>query len=220
MCTFVNDPAPADGENQWVLDNPQMREFIGAVDAIRRKDIAPEAMLQEMRPYFVGLLADQDWLPAVYQEPFEGSGMGSGIGLWLLYRAGDGSLAFSTLVVPAGAETPVHDHLAWGLVGLYRGTQREVVYGRTDDGSIDGTAALEVMQEHDLESGDMYDLLPAVDIHRVRTTSEVTSVSLHLLGIDNGCIVRHRFFPDEGRVVPFTSGYVNLPCKETAGAAD
>ena len=29
---------------------------------------------------------------------------------------------------PAGAMTPVHDHLAWGLVGLYRGTQDEEIY--------------------------------------------------------------------------------------------
>ena len=31
-------------------------------------------------------------------------------------------------------------------------------------------------------------LLPENDIHRVRTTSAITSVSLHLLGNDNGCI--------------------------------
>ena len=25
--------------------------------------------------------------------------------------------------MPPGSSTPIHDHLAWGLVGLYRGTQ-------------------------------------------------------------------------------------------------
>ena len=58
--------------------------------------------------------------------------MGRGIGMWLLYRAGDGGLAFSALVVPPGIQTPVHDHLAWGLVGLYRGDQDEDVFVRTD----------------------------------------------------------------------------------------
>ncbi len=43
--------------------------------------------------------------------------MGGGIGQWLLLRAGDGSLSLFSLVVPSGAQTPVHDHLAWGLVG-------------------------------------------------------------------------------------------------------
>lgn len=30
-----------------------------------------------------------------------------------------------SLVVPPGSMTPVHDHLAWGLVGLYKGNQDE-----------------------------------------------------------------------------------------------
>ena len=38
-------------------------------------------------------------------------------------RGTDRSCLFS-LVVPAGAATPVHDHLAWGLVGLYAGRRR------------------------------------------------------------------------------------------------
>jgi hypothetical protein len=52
----------------------------------------------------------------------------------------------------------------------------------------------------------------------VRTTSDVTSVSLHLLGTDNGCIWRHRFEPEEGKVLPFKSGYVNVPCEDEAQA--
>jgi hypothetical protein len=54
--------------------------------------------------------------------------MGGGIGQWLLFRAGDRSLTLFSLVVPPEAQTPVHDHLAWGLVGLYRGTQDERIY--------------------------------------------------------------------------------------------
>ena len=56
--------------------------------------------------------------------------MGGGIGQWLLYRAEDGSLSLFSLVVPSGSATPVHDHLAWGLVGLYRGEQDEEIYAR------------------------------------------------------------------------------------------
>ena len=61
--------------------------------------------------------------------------MGGGIGQWLLYRAGDGSLCLFSLVVPPGAETPIHDHLAWGLVGLYAGTQEEEVSRSATAGS-------------------------------------------------------------------------------------
>jgi predicted metal-dependent enzyme (double-stranded beta helix superfamily) len=135
--------------------------------------------------------------------------------MWLLYRAGDGGLAFSSLVVPPGAQTPVHDHLAWGLVGLYRGRQDEDVFTRTDDGATEDRAVLNLASKNALTPGDLYELLPENDIHRVRTTSDVTSVSLHLLGNDNGCIWRHRFHPDEGRVEPFKSGWLNVECKGT-----
>ncbi|HEU5434130.1 MAG TPA: hypothetical protein VFU81_20840, partial [Thermomicrobiales bacterium] len=78
-------------------------------------------------------------------------------------------------------------------------------------------ARLRVAERRSLTPGDFYELFPETDIHRVRTTSDVTSVSLHLLGIDNGCIWRHRFYPDEQRVEPFRSGYVNLPCDDDEG---
>jgi predicted metal-dependent enzyme (double-stranded beta helix superfamily) len=201
-------------QDEFVVDNPRLREFIAAVSRIRHEQDDPRKIIAAIRPHFAELLADKTWLPEQYQEPAEGSGMGSGIGTWLLYRAGDGSLALSALVVPPDAQTPVHDHLAWGLVGLYRGTQDEDVFTRTDDGSSEDEAALSILESRQLQPGDFYELLPETDIHRVRTTSPVTSVSLHLLGIDNGCIWRHRFLPEEGKVLPFKSGYVNAPCDE------
>jgi len=200
--------------DEFVLDTPRLRRFIKSVQHIRGTTSGAEATIEAIRPYFVELLADHSWLPERYQEPAVEGGMGSGIGTWLLFRAGDGSLAFSSLVVPAGAQTPVHDHLAWGLVGLYRGEQAEDVFNRCDAGAIDGQATLVLSERRLLRPGELYDLLPATDIHRVQTVSSVTSVSLHLLANDNGCIWRHRFFPEEQRVVPFRSGYVNVECRE------
>ena len=134
--------------------------------------------------------------------------MGSGIGQWLLYRAGDGSLSLFSLVVPPGAETPVHDHLAWGLVGLYRGTQDEEIFAEGDGG-------LELVERRALVRGDFYALIPPRDdIHRVRTTSVQTSVSIHLLTNDTGCVWRHAYDPGTGAVMPFRSGYVNVACAD------
>jgi predicted metal-dependent enzyme (double-stranded beta helix superfamily) len=213
MCQFFEPTAT--GREEYYLDSPVMRHFVEHVNEVRATEPDPHRIVATIRPAFVALLADQTWLPAKFMEPFEGSGMGSGIGMWLLYRAGDGGLAFSSLVVPPGAQTPVHDHLAWGLVGLYRGRQDEDVFTRTDDGATEDRAVLNLASKNALTPGDLYELLPENDIHRVRTTSDVTSVSLHLLGNDNGCIWRHRFHPDEGRVEPFKSGWLNVECKGT-----
>ncbi|MBV7334928.1 cysteine dioxygenase family protein [Chloroflexi bacterium TSY] len=200
--------------DEWILNVLPMRNFIDAVNDIRHRSTDPRATVAEVRPHFAKLLADQNWLPPQYQEPATESGMGRKTGMWLLYRAGDGGLAFSALVLPSGAQTPVHDHLAWGLVGLYRGEQEEEVFTRHDDGDREAYANLTLAERNVLRPGDFYELLPENDIHRVRTISETTSVSLHLLGNDNGCIWRHRYEPESNRVEPFKSGWLNVDCRE------
>ena len=132
--------------------------------------------------------------------------MGGGIGQWLLYRAADRSLSLFSLVVPRDAETPIHDHLAWGLVGLYRGTQDEEIYAVAE-------GSLQLAERRSLAPCDFYALIPpADDIHRVRTTSPESSVSIHLLTNDTGCVWRHAYDSATGEVSPFRSGYVNVAC--------
>lgn len=188
-------------QDEYVVDNATLRGFITKVREIQASGEEPRAVIAAIRPHFAELLADKSWLPEQYQEPSPVGGMGNGIGSWLLYRTTDGSLALSALVVPPGAQTPVHDHLAWGLVGLYRGTQDEDVFARQDHGEVEEEANLTILESRALVPGDFYELLPETDIHRVRTTSDVTSVSLHLLGIDNGCIWRHRSNPKRARCI-------------------
>ena len=193
--------------DEYLLDTPVVRSFVGDVRlAIDRSD-SPREACDAIRPLFATLLTDQDWLPDRYQEGDAESGMGGGIGQWLLFRAGDRSLSLFSLVVPPGAETPVHDHLAWGLVGLYRGAQDEEIFAVADDDR------LVLRERRALSPGDFYALIPpANDIHRVRTTSSVTSVSIHLLTNDTGCVWRHSYDPDSGEHWPFRSGYVNVAC--------
>jgi predicted metal-dependent enzyme (double-stranded beta helix superfamily) len=194
--------------DEWLLDSPVLRHFIETANTIRRQGSDSHAIIAAIRPHFARLLDDPVWLPEKYQEPAEESGM------WLLYRAGDGGLTFSVLVLPPGIQTPVHDHLAWGLVGLYRGEQEEEIYLRQDDSDREGYARLQLKVRQRLRPGDFYELLPENDIHRVRTISDMTSVSLHLLGNDNGCIWRHRFEPETDRVKPFRPGWLNVDCRE------
>jgi len=191
-----------------VLDTPVVREFLAGVREAIAASESPEAACEAIRPRFAELLADEAWLPEQYMAPVPGSGMGGGIGQWLLYRAGDGSLSLFSLVVPPGSATPVHDHLAWGLVGLYRGTQDEEVYAEAG-GSLD------LVESRELRPGDFYALIPPTDdIHRVRTTSDEPSVSIHLLTNDTGCVWRHQFDPESGERKPFRSGWVNVDCDE------
>jgi predicted metal-dependent enzyme (double-stranded beta helix superfamily) len=191
--------------DEYILDTPLVRDFVADVRGAIAAAPSPEAACEAIRPRFAELLADPDWLPARYQEGDPDSGMGGGIGQWLLFRAQDRSLTLFALVVPPGSQTPVHDHLAWGLVGLYKGTQDEEIFSE----------AVEPVERRALVPGDFYALLPPRDdIHRVKTTSDVTSVSIHLLTNDTGCVWRHAYDPESREATPFRSGYVNVACEE------
>ena len=195
-------------DDEFVLDTPTVRGFIAGVREEIATAASPQAACDAIRPAFAELLADSAWLPERYQEGDPESGMGGGIGQWLLFRAGDRSLTLFSLVVPPEAQTPVHDHLAWGLVGLHHGAQDEEIYAERN-------GRLELIESRSLARGDFYELIPPRDdIHRVRTTSEETSVSIHLLTNDTGCVWRHTFDPESGKREPFRSGYVNVPCTD------
>ncbi|MEH2057376.1 MAG: cysteine dioxygenase family protein [Nostoc sp.] len=210
-------------EDQWFIESQELRSFVATVREISASTVDDRTQtLARLEPYFQELLAQQEWLPQKFAQVNPESRMGGGIGQWLLYRAKDRSLSVFSLVIPPGSTTPIHDHLAWGLIGLYKGNQEETVYRRVDSGNAQGHAQLQITEvrrlcppQASLQSGDIYRLLPPDgDIHAVKTTSQSASVSIHLLGNDTGCVLRHQFIPESQSVKSFRSGYSNAPCKE------
>jgi predicted metal-dependent enzyme (double-stranded beta helix superfamily) len=201
----------------FLVDAPEIRALIDETKRLAAAIRDDAERVEALRPAFARLLAAEGWLPESCAKPDEASRMGGGIGQYALYRAEDGSLCLFSLVVPVGAATPVHDHLAWGLVGIYRGRQDETVYRRLDDGGNPDRATLEIAKRQQLGRGEFYTLLPPIDdIHYVKTISETPSISIHLLANDTACVWRHRFDPDSGIVTPFRSGYANAPCPPDA----
>lgn len=199
----------------FIVDVPEIRALVGEAQRIARTIEDNAARVEALKPAFARLLSAERWLPDAFAEPDLTSGMGGGIGQYALYRAEDGSLCLFSLVVPASASTPVHDHLAWGLVGVYRGAQLDTTYVRLDDGANPERAMLQVATQQAVQSGEFYALLPPVgDIHYVKTVSERASVSIHLLANDTACVWRHKFDPDAGTVTAFRSGYSNVKCPE------
>jgi predicted metal-dependent enzyme (double-stranded beta helix superfamily) len=217
MCEFGHDEAlePLE-EDQYLLDTAYVRSFVEHVKQTIDRESSARAACEGLRPSFSELLSRRDWLPEEFQVDVPESGMGGGIGQWLLYRSADRSLSLFSLVVPPGQKTPIHDHLAWGLIGIYRGNQDEEIY-RPGDGTM------ELVRRRPLDPGDHYVLLPPLDdVHCVRTTSDVTSVSIHLLANDTGCVQRHTYDEHTGEARPFRSGYANATCRteEAPATAD
>jgi predicted metal-dependent enzyme (double-stranded beta helix superfamily) len=199
----------------FLVDVPEIRDLIDETRRLTHDITDTPARVEALRPAFAKLLAADGWLPKEYGEPDLKSGMGGGIGQYALYRAEDGSLCLFSLVIPAGSQTPIHDHLAWGLIGVYRGVQDETVYRRLDDGQDERSATLEVARQQTVKPGDFYTLLPPLDdIHYVKTVSDTPSISIHLLANDTACVTRHRFDIRSGLVTPFRSGYSNAKCAD------
>ena len=222
MCDFGHDPSTSLGAGSdskdfgFIVDVPEIRALIFETRRLTEAIDDTKARTEALRPAFAKLLATDGWLPQEYAEPDFKSAMGGGIGQYALYRAENGSLCLFSLVIPAGAQTPIHDHLAWGLIGVYRGVQDETVYRRTDGGEDESRATLQIARQQTVTHGQFYTLLPPLDdIHYVKTVSDTPSISIHLLANDTGCLTRHRFDAMTGVVTPFRSGYSNAKCEKS-----
>src|SRR5919205_566043 len=147
MCDFGERHDHNDNDFGFIVDVPEIRALIDETQKLTSNITDTKQRVNALRPAFAKLLGANDWLPKEYGEPDLKSGMGGGIGQYALYRAEDGSLCLFSLVIPSGAQTPIHDHLAWGLIGVYRGVQDETVYRRVDDGRDESKALLEVARQ-------------------------------------------------------------------------
>jgi 3-mercaptopropionate dioxygenase len=206
---------------EFFVDHPILRHFVGTTETILKEQIEVTDRLWHLRRPYAELLNDSTWLPDEFRQPNFKSAMGGGIASWLLYRSEAKDFSLFSLVVPVGAATPVHNHLAWGLVGLYQGEQEEEEFDVPEDHDLHQPAPHEIpiklRARRILKKGEFYELIPPYnDVHRVRTISSVPSISLHLLANDTGCVVRQKFDPEKGRIEPFRSGWSNAPCPEEA----
>jgi predicted metal-dependent enzyme (double-stranded beta helix superfamily)/predicted enzyme related to lactoylglutathione lyase len=185
-----------------------LKAFIVEVEQVVASSEDRRDTIARLKPGFAVLLADSTWLHADFRQPVAGRFV-----QYAIYRAEDASLSVMAMVVPSGVATPVHDHRAWGLVGVYQGRQREKVYRRLDDGSRRDFADLQQIAENILSPGDLTTLLPPEgDIHMIETISAEASISIHILGNDIGCEQRHRYDVEHKAVQGFKSGYINTSC--------
>lgn len=193
------------------LQPAKLARFVEEVVEVSRTGLDRQKAIDLIHPMFKEMLAEPHWLADEYKVPLPDK-----FAQYLLYREEDRSLSVMAMVVPVGTTTPVHNHLAWGLVGVYQGRQQETVYRRMDDSSVPTKADLNETARNILNVGDITHLLPPEgDIHKIETISQdQVSISIHILGNDIGCQWRHAFDVEEHAAYDFRSGYVNAPCDD------
>ena len=130
----------------------------------------PHAIAQRLKP----LLATDDWLAAEHQL-----GSTDGYRQHVLHVSKSRRLSVVALVWLPGQRTPIHDHVSWCVVGVYRGGERETHYRHDDRGRLVPTGTF------DAPAGHVEALVPpAENIHSVAAVGDEKTISIHVYGAD------------------------------------
>lgn len=91
-----------------------------------------------------------------------------------------GSFSIVALVWLPGQETPIHDHVAWCVSGVYQGMEGEWRFDLRENAYL-------VPGEHFTNGpGEVCGFAPPGDIHLVRNVCDTTAISIHVYGADIG----------------------------------
>ena len=133
----------------------------------------PHAVARRLR----GLLAQDGWLAPEDRTPGADTYRPH-----LLHVSACRRLSVVALVWRPGQRTPIHDHVSWCVVGVYRGVEHEERFRLVES---DGRACLEPAGSVQAFPGHVEALIPpAENIHRVSAAGSEETVSIHVYGAD------------------------------------
>jgi predicted metal-dependent enzyme (double-stranded beta helix superfamily) len=99
----------------------------------------------------------------------------------VLHVEPDGCFSIVALIWRPGQSTPVHDHVAWCVVGVIDGVEQETRYRLVES---DGRPTLQRCAVDYNPAGTVCAIAPPGDIHSVRNAGAQVAVSLHIYGAD------------------------------------
>jgi predicted metal-dependent enzyme (double-stranded beta helix superfamily) len=133
----------------------------------------PVAVADRLRP----LLADDGWLVPEHRRPGTTT-----YRQHLLHVSPCRRLSVVALVWRPGQRTPVHDHVAWCVVGVLSGLEVETRFRLVDHG---GRSGLEPTGQVEAWPGHVEAIVPGGDdIHVVEAAGEDLTISIHVYGAD------------------------------------
>ncbi len=99
----------------------------------------------------------------------------------VLYRHPEKLFTVRAFIWEPGVFYPVHDHGSWGLVGSYINRIRERKYVRTDDGSNEKYAEIEMTGDAVLDPGQST-YVEFLGLHQMEAAEDKAAVTIHVYG--------------------------------------
>lgn len=128
-------------------------------------------------------------VPSFYEADAE-----AGFGLHSLHEEPDHSLLLCVASLLPGRGLDAHDHGTWAIAIGLAGTETNVFWRRSDDGSRPGYAELAEIERGAYGPSSFIGFKPA-DIHSVVNETAETTLTLNLYGMAFGYTGAHRFDP-------------------------
>jgi predicted metal-dependent enzyme (double-stranded beta helix superfamily) len=175
----------------------RLKAFVQETTAVVDNMVADRDRMNATIPILRRLISQDDWLPEQFAQPHP-----QYYQQYLLYCDPRERFCVVSFVWGPGQQTPVHDHMVWGLVGMLRGSEISTAYTPSADSLAQGERTV-------LVPGQIEPLFPEDgDIHVVRNAhADQVSISIHVYGANIGKVRRHVFDPATGKAKDFISGF-------------
>jgi predicted metal-dependent enzyme (double-stranded beta helix superfamily) len=156
-----------------------LRTFIEDIEALLDREPEAHAVASGVRARLPKLLADPSFLAPEQRESSPEHYRSH-----LLAVAPSARFSVVSLVWLPGQVTPIHDHIAWCVVGVLQGTEREERFELRAAGEAHW---LMPEGEEIVTPGHTCCLVPPDEnIHRVRNAGDDLAISIHVYGADIG----------------------------------
>lgn len=158
-----------------------LADFIEDLDRIVATERDPRMLIGRASENMRKLLINRGSVPDTFLKSVNPSGTTRN----LIHRHPENRYVILALIWPAGYVTPIHDHGAWGLSGVYENVLRVTNYVRTDDGTRPDYAELNEHSSFVAGVGSVtYVLPPNEEIHQIDNPSDARAASIHVYGRD------------------------------------
>lgn len=132
----------------------------------------------------------------------------NGFTLNCVHIAKDESFSIGVGIWDIGQITPIHDHGTWGVIGIYRGIEKEESFSNSGTRENRSEVTINPTGNRLAKPGDTFVCCTKdTDLHRVSCASDEPVVGIHVYGGDLAKIPRFKYDEKNGEVTSFNTGW-------------